>query len=106
MAFITKNDGFVCESCHEANPPAPKTCRDHCRKCLLGKHVDGESPGDRASKCHGIMEPIAVLPGTKKTDYVLLYKCQKCGLERKNRAAPDDNLEAILKIASERIFRV
>ncbi len=106
MAFIINNDGFVCESCGEKNPPAKATCRDHCRKCLMGKHVDDVSPGDRASTCQGKMEPIAVLPGTKKTDYVLLYKCEKCGLERKNRAAPDDDLETILKVAAERIFRV
>ncbi len=106
MGFIIKNDGFVCEFCHEPNPPAKATCRDHCRKCLIGKHVDGDLPGDRESNCYGKMEAIAVLPGTKKTDYVLLYHCDKCGLERKNRAAPDDNLEAILKVAAERIFRV
>ena len=106
MAFITKNDGFVCEFCHEINPPAHATCRDHCRKCLLGKHVDADSPGDRASGCQGKMLPIAVLPGTKKTDHVLLYKCVACGLERKNRAAPDDDLEAILAVMQKGLFEV
>lgn len=101
MAFITKNDGFICDYCGERNPPALRTCRDHCRKCLFGKHVDGPSPGDRKSKCHGNMIPIAVLPGTRKSDYVLLFRCEVCGIERKNRVASDDDFAAILRIAQK-----
>ena len=104
MAFITKNDGFVCAFCGEPNPPARATCRDHCRTCLLGKHVDKDSPGDRAATCHGTMRPTAVLPGTKKTDYVLLYHCDSCGLQRKNRAAPDDDFEAIVAVMQKGLF--
>lgn len=104
MPFITKNDGFVCDFCGEPNPPALKTCRDHCHKCLLGKHVDDASPGDRMSHCHGKMHPIAVLPGTRKSDYVILYKCERCAVEKKNRMAPDDDFAKVLEIAEKRMF--
>ena len=33
--------------------------RNHCPNCLSSLHVD-EEPGDRASDCGGIMEPVAV----------------------------------------------
>ena len=65
MAFYTKNDGFSCEYCGEQNPPAEKTCRNHCRKCLHSKHVDND-PGDRQNSCHGKMIPVAVFSGNKK----------------------------------------
>jgi ribosomal protein L37E len=103
MAFIKNNSGFTCEHCGELNPPAVKTCRNHCITCLYSKHVDVE-PGDRAAQCGGFMKPIAVLPGTRKSDYVLLHKCESCGFERNNRMAEDDDFEKVLEVAGKSVL--
>jgi hypothetical protein len=55
-----------------------------------------EFPGDRKSTCTGKMSLKEVLPGNRKTTYVLLHVCETCGKERKNRMADDDNFEKIL----------
>lgn len=31
--------------------------------------------------------------------YVIVYKCQKCGAIRKNKAAKDDNMDLIIKLS-------
>jgi len=49
-------EDFVCEVCGEKVIGNGVT--DHCPKCLWGKHVDEEVPGDRASMCKGLMQPI------------------------------------------------
>src|SRR3989344_4073116 len=55
--FIPREEPFICEHCGFAVEPLERgTCRSHCPKCLWSKHVDHE-PGDRASSCHGMMEP-------------------------------------------------
>lgn len=103
MAFYTKNDGFSCEYCGEQNPPAEKTCRNHCRKCLHSKHVDND-PGDRQNSCHGKMIPVAVFSGNKKADFVILHICERCGKERKNRTTSDDDFETLVKISHQQSF--
>jgi hypothetical protein len=30
--------------------------------------------------------------------YILIHKCERCGLERKNRLQPDDNLAALVPL--------
>ncbi|WP_265181671.1 RNHCP domain-containing protein [Geomicrobium sp. JCM 19055] len=39
--------------------------RNHCPSCLYSKHVD-VIPGDRASTCHSLMEPIDLKSHSKK----------------------------------------
>ena len=65
--------------------------------CLYSKHVD-INPGDRAEKCNGLLEPIKIETNSKK-GYVIIFKCKKCGAIRKNKAAEDDNMEAIIKLS-------
>lgn len=68
----------------------------HCPKCLWSKHVDN-NPGDRASTCHGLMEPVGVeQPGQ---EYKLIHRCTKCGIEKKNKVVPEDDFEAVLACA-------
>ena len=31
--------------------------------------------------------------------YILIQKCQKCGLQKKNKTAAEDNFEALLKLS-------
>ena len=74
--------------------------RNHCPFCLWSKHVDGPIPGDRVEPCHGLMEPIGI--ATKSGgEYTLIQRCTKCGFERKNRIAGDDNVDLVSKLAGE-----
>jgi hypothetical protein len=59
---------------------------------LYSKHVDEVGPGDRASSCGGLMEPIGLDQGGKK-GFVIIHRCVKCGIVRRNKAAEDDQLE-------------
>jgi len=90
--FIPREEPFTCENCGSLVAPLLKgTYRNHCPKCLFSKHVDAEGPGDRASGCGGLMEPIALDQDGKK-GFVLIHKCEKCGKISRNKAAPDDEL--------------
>ena len=92
---FSKNDaGFVCGHCGAQVQPLGYTSRNHCPFCLWSLHAD-VLPGDRASECGGLMEPVSAYPDPKK-GYVIVHRCVKCGAERNNRAAhraatqPDD----------------
>lgn len=92
---FTKNDsGFICRNCGKTVLPLGYTSRNHCPFCLYSLHLD-ENPGDRASDCGGLMEPISAVPDAKK-GYIIIHKCLKCGAVRRNKAAveaknqPDD----------------
>ena len=91
MSRKTENTAFVCENCGRPVPPLTNgSYRNHCPFCLCSKHVD-EVPGDRASDCGGVMDPVAVLfrPGK---GWQIVHRCRRCGAERRNVAA--ENTEA------------
>ncbi len=95
--FIWKNEAFVCKKCGEKNPPAEKTARNHCRKCLFSIHLDEKIPGDRLSKCKGLMEPYDIDYKSEK-GYQLVHMCAQCGKKMKNMLAQDDDLHEFLKV--------
>ena len=102
--FIARNDSFVCGNCHKQVAPIVYggSYRNHCPFCLWSKHVDSEIPGDRANDCQGLMEPTGVQ--TRRTgEYVLVHKCVKCGFERLNRVAGDDDVEKISQLSGQPI---
>lgn len=47
-----------------------------------------------------MLEPIGLEIDSKK-GYVIVYKCQKCGKIRKNKAAKDDNMDMIIKLSAK-----
>jgi len=94
---VHTNEGFICMNCGTQNPPAEKSCRNHCNKCLFSLHVDLEIPGDRLSDCHGLMEPVAIVKKGKKEQQIV-HKCLKCGKKQVNITAPDDDTDAIIKV--------
>jgi len=53
--------GFICLHCGRpvAPDPAGSGHRNHCPWCLRSVHLDN-LPGDRSSRCGGIMEPVAI----------------------------------------------
>ncbi len=73
---------------------------DHCPYCLWSRHVD-INPGDRLAKCKGLMKPIhAVKEGE---NIVIYYKCIKCGIEKRVKAAKDDNEELLYQLINASI---
>lgn len=92
--FKKNDDGFICANCGLEVQPLGYSSRNHCPRCLCSLHVD-IMPGDRQNSCGGILRPVRVLPDPKK-GYVIIHRCDRCGEERRNRAAneapvqPDD----------------
>lgn len=97
--FTKIDEEFVCENCGAKVEKLGYTCRNHCPKCLHSKHVD-INPGDRAEECKGTLEPIGVQLDSKK-GYVIVFRCRKCGAVRRNKAAEDDNMNAIIQLSKK-----
>lgn len=100
MAFLDpagSREPFVCAQCGANVTPLQGGFRDHCPVCLHSLHLDND-PGDRASGCGAIMEPVALEQNGKK-GWVITYRCTACGRERKNKAAPDDSMDALILIS-------
>lgn len=72
--------------------------RNHCPHCLWSVHLDN-TPGDRAANCGGDMEPIAVSI-RPDGEWMILHRCQTCGIIHANRIAGDDNAVALLALAA------
>lgn len=96
--FTKIDEEFACEHCGAKVDKLGYTSRDHCPKCLYSKHID-INPGDRQETCHGALEPISVEINAKK-GYVIVYRCEKCGMIKKNKAAEDDDMNLIIKLTS------
>ena len=94
--FTKRDEEFICENCGKKVSKLGYTSRDHCPYCLYSKHVD-IMPGDREEDCKGLLKPIRVELDSKK-GYVIIYKCEKCSLIRKNKAAEDDNKELLIQL--------
>lgn len=97
--FNKKTEDFICENCGHINIGNGYT--NHCSECLCSKHVD-INPGDRASKCQGLMEPISVV--VKSDGYIIRHRCKKCGFEKNNKSAPNDNFKTMLKLSKRNAF--
>ena len=92
-------DSFTCKVCGRLVTPegAGTSHRNHCPNCLSSLHMD-EEPGDRASDCGGVMEPIAVWV-RKNGEWAVVHRCRRCGKLSSNRVAADDNPMKLMSIA-------
>ncbi len=97
--FVEVDEAFICEHCGKQVEPLGYSCRNHCPYCLYSKHVD-KNPGDRNEECHGTLEPIGLETDSKK-GYVIIFRCKKCGVIRKNKAAKDDNMEKLIELSTK-----
>jgi DNA-directed RNA polymerase subunit RPC12/RpoP len=94
MTRYTENAGFICQNCKKTIEKLTNGgYRNHCPFCLYSLHVDNH-PGDRASLCKGLMEPIGLTYKSKK-GWQLVHRCLKCGFRGLNKVAintmqPDD----------------
>ncbi|MCF2595678.1 RNHCP domain-containing protein [Pseudoflavonifractor phocaeensis] len=71
--------------------------RNHCTNCLTSLHVDQE-PGDRASDCGGLMDPIGVWV-RKGGEWAVIHRCRGCGKLDSNRTAANDDPMKLMSIA-------
>lgn len=92
--FIRKIENFICEKCGEEVLGNGYT--DHCPKCLWGKHVDGDIPGDRKSSCRALMEPIGA--ELVRGDFKIRYKCTGCKHEFFVKIVDGDNRELLVEL--------
>jgi len=97
VAFIKRKEDFICEHCGASVVGTGYT--NHCPKCLWSKHVDLD-PGDRKAECGGMMRPIRVEGGSPK--YVIIQKCERCGIERRIHMADNDNGDVLVALANNR----
>lgn len=68
---------------------------NHCPECLWSTHVD-VNPGDRSSKCRGLMKPHSVV--YTRDNYTITHKCLKCGQRKQVKAAPRDNRDMLASL--------
>lgn len=90
---------FRCRQCKlMVWPPASGgRHRNHCPYCLISRHVDGTTPGDRASTCGGTMAPKGTFT-RPNGEHVLVHRCLTCVFERHNRVASDDDFHLVLSL--------
>ncbi len=96
-----RDEAFTCAHCGAEVPPAGRTARDHCPRCLYGQHVD-VVPGDRAADCGGLLVPVGASFAAGR--WVLEYRCARCGVTRRNQVITDvdvpDDPDAVARVAS------
>lgn len=98
--FDPMTDFLCCRHCGRTfTLAAPGTRnRNHCPHCLWSVHLDN-FPGDRAARCGGEMEPIAI-SSREDGEWMILHRCKKCGVIHSNRVAGDDNAVALMQLAA------
>ena len=94
--FQKNIENFKCEKCGRVVEGNGYT--NHCPECLTSKHVD-VNPGDRSSKCGGIME--AVGAEQKNGEWRVKHRCEDCGFERMNKVVEGDNFAEVIKISQK-----
>jgi hypothetical protein len=104
MAREDENRGFYCINCGAAVTPLTNgSYRNHCPVCLYSVHVDVR-PGDRASRCGGLMRP-AGLAYRRKKGWQIVHACKRCGVRATNRIADEepqsDDVRAIAALSGK-----
>ncbi len=94
--FQRTTEDFTCEHC--GTKVIGDGYTNHCPACLWSRHVD-ENPGDRVGSCAGLMPPVGV--EVTRSGFTLLHRCERCGLTRRNRTAPNDDREALAAVARQ-----
>lgn len=93
---VHRDEAFTCVACGREVPPGGRRPRDHCPYCLVSLHVD-VVPGDRAAGCGGLLRPVGL--DRKDGHFAIVYRCERCGAERRNRVLDDvavpDRLSAL-----------
>jgi len=88
--FQKRVEDFCCENC--GTEVTGNGYTNHCPKCLYSKHVD-INPGDRLNSCGSMMKPTNI--ETKNGEFVIIHKCERCGVEKRNKTFSQDNLSIV-----------
>ena len=91
---VRRDEAFDCQSCGAEVQQGGARVRDHCPNCLFSLHVD-VVPGDRASDCGKLLEPVGLEVVGQQT--VIQYRCQSCGHLQRNRAHDEDDIVAFAR---------
>ncbi|MBU0978453.1 MAG: RNHCP domain-containing protein [Patescibacteria group bacterium] len=86
---------YGCDHCGARNMGG--RYHNHCLNCLWSKHVDDQVPGDRASNCQGLMEPVAV--AQNKGKWRIRHQCVRCGKVTWVDSAEKDNFDVIVQLS-------
>ena len=97
--FTKRIEDFTCAHC--GADVLGNGYTNHCPKCLWSRHVD-DNPGDRQSKCGGMMRPISV--EQRNGEFIITHKCEKCGKTIKQHASENDDMDTIIAISSNPDF--
>jgi hypothetical protein len=95
MSRAEQNTPFRCAKCGaDVAANTDGHYRNHCPHCLWSMHVDIK-PGDRASDCAGLMEPIGLVDKGGGKGWQIIHRCTICTQRQPNRvvregALPDD----------------
>jgi hypothetical protein len=93
--FIKVTENFTCDHCKTKVTGTGYT--NHCPYCLYSKHVDQLTPGDRQSPCQSLMKPLGLQ--IKSSQSILFHQCLQCHKITRNKTAPNDNQEKLLKLS-------
>ncbi|MDE1870887.1 MAG: RNHCP domain-containing protein [Candidatus Micrarchaeota archaeon] len=93
--FSKNQENFTCDVCKKNVKGTGYT--DHCPRCLWSKHMD-INPGDRASDCGGLMEPVK--SENDRNGFIIIYECRKCKVRKRVRAAENDNEGVLIELLS------
>ena len=94
---VHRDEAFVCIACGAAVEPGGRPVRDHCPRCLCSLHVD-LVPGDRANPCGGVLRPVGL--AAKDGEYDIVYRCERCRAEHRNRVHPTDDGAVLRAVAA------
>ena len=98
-SFTKRKEDFQCANCGADVRGSGYT--NHCPKCLWSRCVD-INPGDRASSCGGMMRPVAAMAAGDS--YIIIHRCEKCGKVKRQRAADNDDTDAIIALPNNPEF--
>jgi hypothetical protein len=93
------SESFKCLNCKAfiGMPLTGGKHRNHCPSCLWSRHVDLKTPGDRASTCRSLMEPVSVF-ARANGEQAVVHRCRGCGIDRHCRVAADDSPLLLMKL--------
>lgn len=93
--IVPEREKYLCGHCGEN--VAGGRYHNHCPHCLWSKHLDDKVPGDRASRCQALMEPVGVLQ--RKGAWRVVRQCTGCKKHTVVDSIPKDDFDLITKLS-------
>ncbi|MFC4336202.1 RNHCP domain-containing protein [Salininema proteolyticum] len=108
MGRREENDDFDCAHCGaHVRALTNGGYRNHCPVCLRSRHLD-DRPGDRASGCGGLMDPVGLTDRPGK-GLQIRFRCRECGARSVNKIAADtvqpDDVERVAAVSLQALKR-